>query len=171
MAMPGRTGEASDWEVSAALPDELLPQIVAYCSHNNTLAWNAPDTAQIAHYARDPRERIFLAIRRRGQEWCGGAFLVQAELQTPQGLRIVPTVDSVFLRRDDAPALAALFQEAARCSGEMAGGPIAAPNLSAFDQAALQSARIRQMGVGFQGYVCGLRLPFENSSATTVEIV
>lgn len=171
MAMPGTAHQPSDWEACSADAGDLLPQIAAYCATDETLAWNSPDAAQIAHYGRDPRNRVFLALRKSAREWCGGAFLIQAELRSSQGLQIVPTLESVFLRRNDAAALPVLLRETLHGSGGMAGRLVAVPNLSAFDQAALQSARIRQVGIGFQGYVCGLRLPFENSMATTLEIV
>ncbi|MBV9611976.1 MAG: GNAT family N-acetyltransferase [Acidobacteriaceae bacterium] len=172
MAMPAALAEPGDWEAAVAEPVDLLPQIAARCAEDRTMVWSAPDLAQIVHYARDPRRRAFVVLRKQGGACTGGAFVVQAELRTAQGLQIVPTVESVFLRRDESAALPVLFQEAARCGAPASRKPlISAPNLSAFDPASLQRSRIRKVGPGFRGYVCALTPPFQDAQATTAEIV
>jgi GNAT superfamily N-acetyltransferase len=171
MAMAPETAELANWESFVGDPGELLPRIAEYCAADETLAWNAPDHAEITHYVMDPHKRAFVALRRRGQDWCGGAFLVETELRSAQGVHVIPTIESVFLRREDAVALPLLFNKARTWGKPSSTGMIAAPNLVAFDEATLQKARIRRVGAGFQGYACGLSSPLGNALATTVEIV
>jgi hypothetical protein len=165
--MPGTAVHSPDWEVCPAVPATLLPQIAAHCSGDERLAWNAPDAGQIAHYEHDPRTRTFLALRKRGHEWCGGAFVVDAELRAAQGLQRVATVESIFLRPGDAGGLAVLFEEAGHCHSHSIG-LISAPNVSAFDEASLRKAHIRKVGTGFQGYASGIS---PMATATNLEII
>lgn len=164
-------GPASEWvaEVAGAECRNLLfPRV----EDERTVGCDPAD-AQWEHYWADPRERAVLRLRNLQSGLEGAAWVVKSEYVARDGIKVVPTIESLYVPGYDAKALPPLFRAAAR----WAGGPfpifVNAPNLSGFDPEAVRAVGVRDSGKGFFGICCTSDVPqfLRNVSATSVEVV
>ena len=146
----------SDYE--AVITNDLcqLSLLTHECSRDLSVLWSDPNDAQLEHYAKDPRGRKFLIVRHSTAGLVGAAWVIRMEHRTLTGPSVLKTLDCVWIRKDHARALPALYRCAAAAWTGEHDGPviIGAPNLSIIDPAILRSMGIRQTGARFRGYFC-----------------
>jgi hypothetical protein len=175
MVRGGSAAADSEWEAVMCDDAALVAEIVARCAAGTDLVWNDPTAEQIEHYLRDPRQRKCILLRHRETGTAGAAWGIRAEVRTARGIENVPTIDCLFLSRQHADALPALFRCAAACWPAADGQPvvISAPSLYGFDPGGLRVAGIRQIGPIFRAHLCGPDLPRAMAEAhgTNLEVV
>ena len=169
------TTAGSDYE--AVITDDLClaRSVINDCGSDATVLWSDPSDAQLEHYAADPRGRKLVIVRHSTAGLVGAAWVIRMEHRTVTGPSVLKTLDCVWMRKDHARALPALYRcAAAAWPGEQNGPVIGAPNLSIFDPAILRTMGIRQTGAKFRGYFCAPRsccaIP-SRVTKTNIEIV
>ncbi len=114
-----------------------------------------------------------ILLQNRAAEAHGAAWVVQNEFVTTHGVDTVLSLDSVYIPGQDAGALPALLQAAARWAGAQAPILVTAPSLGGYDAEALRKLGIRRTGNGFVGYCCAADPPdfLRAARSTNLEIV
>jgi hypothetical protein len=163
---------AGEWEVEVR--DIAGREDAAFGSaHDDATIFCDVTDDQWKHYWRDPRGRALLLLRNRSTNARGAAWVVRGEYVTRSGIRVVPTLEGVYVPGYDPSALPFLFHAAARWSNSSAPVYVNAPNLTGFDLSALSTYGIRNSGNGFLG-ICGAPVispSLSNVRGTTTEIV
>jgi GNAT superfamily N-acetyltransferase len=164
---------ATGWEAEITADLTMLPPIISACASRDDLVWNDPDDAQLRHYMTDPRPRKLVVLRREAEP-LGAAWIVRTEFRGRHGTEHVVSVESLFLSRQDAAALPALFRcAAAAWPAAVQPTIVSAPSLCGFDADALRQAGIRRTGALFHGYLCSPHLPagVESARGTNLEVI
>jgi len=171
-AVTGSDGPDSEWEATIVDRDGRAELSSALRTDSTVISCDPTDD-QWTHYWRDPRGRALVSLRHRSTGERGIAWVVQGEYLSTEGVRIVPTVESVYLPSYDVRALPSLFRATARWAGSSDRTFVNAANLSGFQPESLRAAGIRNFGRGFLGICCAATIPafLEKAQSTTVEIV
>ena len=159
----------SEYEATITTDLTLLRPILDDCSRDLTVLWSDPNDAQVEHYAADPRGRRLVLVGNSTAGLVGAAWVIRMEYRTVTGMSVLTTLDCVWMRKDHARALLAIFRCAAASGPDEQDGSgiVGAPNLSIFDPAVLRTMGVRQTGAQFRGYYCAPSSIYEIPSIVT----
>ena len=167
---------ASDWNVTKADSSAALTDLVSECaSRDPGLVYISPDSAQLGHYAKDPRSRHLLVATDSRTGSRAAAWAIRAGFRTAEGVSHAPSLENVILDRSRSDALPALLTAASEVGTTGAAQPVVvnAPSLSGFDAKALRSLGIRQTSNGFHGhlYLPPSHTEWQSATGTASEII
>ncbi len=170
-----REARVPGWEALDADAASLLPRLAEALASNGNLLWSDPSPAQIAHYLKDPRPRRLIAVRHGHTGAEAAAWAVHAQMRTARGLEHVTVLETLFVDRSNADALAALLQRACELWDQDNSGPkvVTLPSLLGFDAASLKRAGVRQTGAPYVAQLCAREFPeaVVEASGTNLEVV
>lgn len=133
-----------------------------------------PQTIELAHYLRDPRQRVLLGVRNRDGALAAGAMAVRTAVVSKRGVDVSVQLEQLAVGRNVvSDSIARLAADAAHWGYAGGAGVVTIPNIGDSPWPLLAAAGLRKLSARYSVWAAAAREshPLLGANATNLEVV